>query len=1353
MFIKNSRTLFYIFTCFILFFTSSTSFSLNLKNPNFLNLDSEKGLSQATIYDFYEDKKGRVWIATQEGINIFDGVKIKRALLNTDIEGLLSSEFIRDFEASPTNDQNVWAGTLNGIVRVDIDTHDATTFHLSNNPKENQVNKLFFDSKKRLWVGTKQGFFFFDEKTNQFEKIILPELDTQIFDIEELDGYLLIATETGLYQLTNQKNIIDQQGLILFRLDKSEYVSDIEVADDTSVWISHSKGLSKLTLDESEITAKRDLTIGNVKSIKIATDSTIWVGQPKGLSYFSVNDPWPTTPLAKIPHDATNYYSIQKGRVNRIFEDSQGTLWYGTTTGVSYFSPNLQKFKKIVFQDKVDSLPSNSVYGMAESEDRNIWVGTGNGLAHFDQNWKHIKNYSSSEGLSSNSIYDVAAAKDGSIWIATSNGLDHLYPDSGKVDSFKHSNKDKTSIPNNLIFTLMFDKEDMLWLGTAYGLAQFNPRTKKSESYFNDPNNVETLSDNEIYALEKGGDNHILVGTLRGLNRVNKITGKVTRLSKDKGQLANDWIFDILLEDQAIWIATAGGLTKADKALTNFQHFTNKDGLPSNAIYGILKDEQEQLWLSTNNGLSRFSIINNGFVNFLPSNGLQGREFNFESYLKRENGQIVFGGISGLSYAFPKEFQNLITNVITKISDIYLDGEQITIATDPKEIIKLPAKNNLLSISHTAGIQFSLQPSILRYQLYPFDDSWRYLSSTELVASYTNLPPGNYQYVLEASYDGVKWLQTDSRSITKRAWIYQTLYFKILVVLFVIFLIIISILIRDKSRKQNEKKLEQEVLKQTRKKESLIQSLEKTNLEFKEQTIQLERVLEERVRFSKSLSHEIGNALMVFFGYQQRIEAGERLNPAPILLQVTGFGEKLRKLASYTDASLFERYWVRLKDVIVKTENLHAIHAQNKSISLELKCDLDVEVHTFHGALEDIFNNVLSNSLKYTPQGGKVELSVAQTIEGFEIRIKDNGIGFDETTLNDLKKVGYRGLDPRSNSEWGEGLGFAIIEQVLNINNWQWKIDSKLNEGTSISLLIKGDDSIRYLNSQELMSTPIVQRLQKNAEFNVLIIEDDLAIQQQLLTWLAEYTCYAVTNTVRAMSVLQEYEVDLILSDVNLPGKNGMEFVKEIKLIQKYSHIPVIFLTAYLQNYSRLEGYQLGADGYLSKPIREQELKAKLESTLNNRKKLRSFLMDQHDTLTSVNFDIKIKSDITQDSKLKESDIIQQALKMQFDNWVKVSYQNHDEKNTPPPFEDFLQRVNLNISSQTLQRKISSYFGKSYKSLWSEFRLTIIEKLITEGKDLETIAYMTGFSEPSALSRFTKNQSGLSPNEIRRQAS
>ncbi|MCU0414171.1 MAG: hypothetical protein MUE91_07205, partial [Ignavibacteriaceae bacterium] len=808
-----------IFLAFLLFVSTFVA-NLSSQSLNFNNLTVKNRLSNSKVIEILQDKNGFIWIATEDGLNRFDGYDFKVYRNDPQDSNSISDNNIWSlFEDS---EGNIWIGTKSGELNLyDFNNDYFKSWKIeTRGAKENGITAIYKASDGMIWIGTYQsGLYRFNPEANDLKNWNYETDDPNSLSnnfvtsiIEDNNGYLWISTYNGLnkynlksnsdtfikfYSDPNKNNSLSNN--LIWEVSKSDFEPDI-------LWIGTANGLLKYHTDKNifsriNLPTENALQFGNsVASIveeKIDDETILWLGTYSGLVRLNLN----SGKSIRFMKSETDPFSLVSNQINQVIKDNSGVIWMATENGLSYISPKAIKFNNI-FDDKIglvalESLKNSNVLYISQHPDKTLLFATSDGL--FSQisspTYGKVQKYKSTEGLN---VWSIASGTSDDLWIGTyGQGLKQLNLKNGSMkDWIIESPTFKTSA-FNYIKSLYFE-ENILWLGFwGGGLARFNTINGEYKIWISRTDDPNSISYNDVWAITRDRKGRLWIATSGGgLNLAYRQAGsfddsdgvKFYRLNEDTEnsiKLSSNSIYSIRESRQGkfsdnknqtvIWVGTSRGLNKLiikstseinkiDASNTELTFYTTENGLADNSIKSILEDENGNLWLGTNAGISFFDIENESFTNYSTPDGLRGNDFNAESALFSSNGLMYFGSTEGLNVFDPKQItqSGFVPPVV--ITDFQIFNQPVKIGEDfPLKENILQAKEIVLAFSQNV---FSFQFSALdyndplsiqyAYKMEGFDEDWINSGSRRFI-TYTNLNSGTYTFKVKATNSDGVW--------------------------------------------------------------------------------------------------------------------------------------------------------------------------------------------------------------------------------------------------------------------------------------------------------------------------------------------------------------------------------------------------------------------------------------------------------------------------------------------------------------------------------------------------------------------------------------------------------------------
>lgn len=729
----------------------------------FENYNSEQGLSQNSGYALTQDKQGFIWIGTQDGLNRFDGIGFK--IYRNDPADSLSIPF-NEISALLTDKNGlVWiCGPLGTAIynpKTNSFSRTGRFFHTTKEIDNIPCLKLFRDNSNNIWILSRfDGLFRFDYSSNKIDRFFT---DAAVKDkltgiTQDTAGKIWISTTDKIfYSAGNSFEVF------LSSLPGEETVSSDLAVLNGKLWIAtlnngifiaeaaNPGSLQHLTAGGSN----RNISSNNIKCLYRDRDNFLWIGtRNTGICKYD-----PSTGII-----TRGYYSffaensLSKNFVLSIHQDNQGIIWAGLSGGgLAKYDPG--KFQFNTYRQipiTQNSLADNMIFCIYGKDKNNVLVGTQNGgvtEVNFTTRrfTNHLNNPSDPQSLVNNTVYSITADKKDNYWLATWGGLAQFTKDKKFI-----SHSGDHPLTKYLYSIIYLDKINCILASGPNGIFCFDLATK---NWRHCADQKGFLKNNTIvgrYFLP-AGDNAVWIATEGlGLIHYNYLTGAFTETPEVYARTHN--IRHLCIEGDMLWIGSDNGLILYDPKGKKISQWTSADGLPNDVVYAVVQDGNNKLWLSTNNGLSCFDPRSAKFKNYDAGYGLQGMEFNTACCYRDPQGQLYFGGVNGFSVFDPSAISANTYTPDVKITSVRIFEDELkpAISFPFLKQVELNHDQNFITINFTALNYSHTEKNSYAYMLTGVDEDW-INSGNRNFASYTQLPPGRYQFRVKAANSDDKW--------------------------------------------------------------------------------------------------------------------------------------------------------------------------------------------------------------------------------------------------------------------------------------------------------------------------------------------------------------------------------------------------------------------------------------------------------------------------------------------------------------------------------------------------------------------------------------------------------------------
>jgi signal transduction histidine kinase/ligand-binding sensor domain-containing protein/DNA-binding response OmpR family regulator len=1337
-------------------------FAQDWQDVRFTALTLKDGLSQLSVTAILQDSKGLMWLGTRDGLNSYDGKSFQNYVFNT-IDNRLDNHVV---DLSEDKDQNLWIGTSNGLICKEFASGNYKIFlkdnSVSTSLSDNYVFALATDNQNRLIVGTKSGLNVYNKSTNEFDRYFFNGLLTEnpVRDIcISKDETIYIATVSqGIIQLDKNLKLINQ-----FKIDnqpKEKQVSVIFEDKSGLIWFGGiNKGLCVLNPGNNTL-QKFSIDDGiedsnNIRAIEDDGKGNLIIGTFNGLYLFNKTTA-SFTAFSKlyIPGGEINHYSILT-----LKYDNAGTLWAGTYAGgVSTYHPNNKRF---AYFNPAENNKYTGVIGMmVEDKNLNLWIASeGAGLIGWDKKNREFSFYrintKKDESYSQNIIKSLFLEGE-NIYCGTSRSEIFIFNTITRKFKFLYKLNDDRKV----IYDILKDKSGALWVGATgdnTGLyciskdgkirSQFNSGTKKNYSF------------NDVRTLLLIADNVLLVGTrFDGLLLFDFAKNSIKPVSlnlKFKSYSVNNKNITTLYKDSKnkIWIGTNGAGVYCYKHQNGIiEHYDKYSGLHDENVCSIVESADNNIWIASKSTISEFNTETKKITTFNNKNGIYLNELSLRAAFKSYDGRLFFSGNNGFISFQPQKLSSnafippvIFTSFSVNNTRIEVNDKTKILQQNLNTIdqIELDYNQSNFSIKFAALNYIFPEHNTYAIKLENVDRDWTNIGSRNEM-NYANLAPGVYTFKVKASNNDGVWNESPISlririhpPLWKTWWAY-TIYFILFIAAFLFILYYLK-LKHELEAKISLKQLEQEKSDEFHK---------------------------ERIQLFTNFSHEMRTPLtMILTPLVDLIDKSELLTPLykeslqliqknanRLLLLVNQLMDFQKTESGKMKLNVSENDMVDfLSEIYLSFNEL----AKSQKITFTFD-NTYTKLPAFfdENLIEKVCFNLISNAFKFSKENGQVTLGLKiipnadksffpQDVQDdlidskgnlLLIKVEDNGLGISEDNLKDIFTPFFQAQASAKKIQPGSGIGLSLTRSIVKLSHGSIWATSKINVGTNFSVVIPIDkdnfsiseiaDNKQSYSEDDHIEIPTVQLETQN--HTVLVIDDDDDIRHFIARTLS--TSFKVLTAVdgkQGLEIATAEMPDIVLCDVMMPYITGIELCKKLKANIKTGHIPIILITSRALSMQIQEGFNAGADEYITKPFRTSHLLLKINTLLQNRERLKSIYSKKF-SLESLGIEV-VSSDERFMTKINE--IIQN----------NFSNQELDI--------DFIAGE-LGMSRTNLYRKVKSLTNLSTIDLIINIRLLTAKRMLLESDlSIAEIAYETGFNSPAYFATSFKKQYGISPKE------
>lgn len=1323
-------------------------------------------LGSKFIRCIYKDSRGFMWFGTGTGLIRFDGTNVYRYERRPNDSKSIPNNRINAI--TEDSDKNLWIGTGHGLVRydndkdafIDVDSVDGAVNHLSNK----YVAALCTDKQGNLWIGTHgNGLNVYNPKTLTFTYLADTSYRLRVSPDDYITSLFLardniwVSTKGGL-KLYSTKTMLPLSLSVDDVNVKSKEITQVIQDQSENVWLATAdRQIIRLSsagggYHVRKTKLKRNSVGGDEGSIlTLVADVTdnLWMGgENSGLNYLDSESLAITSYLA----DEENSKKLPTNSVRCVYVDNKGLVWIGTyNRGVFLIDHHAKKFE--TFQRNTiakNGLTGNNIRGLAEDKKGNIWfASSGAGLGKLDLNNFELQfDETINRKLATGNLSALLCDSEGNLWIGTWGS--GVY----KLNLTTHSLTRYTQVSggfgDNKVFCVYEDKKKNIWVGTnGSGLFYLKPNATEFTSLHAVTKKDYITKTAYISSILEDSNNRLWVATLFGLYELqieNDNSYNFKWYSAKAGNFPSNDIIT-LHEDvnRNVWVGTGdNGLAMLPSSRAAFSSLEKPDNLFRKSIRALLSDAGANLWISTNSGVGKYNPTTKLFRNYTSDDGLPSNEFNGAVCLKARNGKFYFGSDKGVLAFFPDSIRDNTTEPTVYLTDLKIDNESVKV-DDPESVL-----NRHISLTDKIELSYNQRSFIINfaainygksaksqycYRLEGFDQNWNCVGSNQS-ATYTNIDPGHYVFLVRAtSSDGISGNKQARLEITIHQAPWKTWW--AIVLYGVLFLSLVFFIVKIRVERIHIKNL----------------------LELERLAHEKDQALgESKTLFFTNVSHEFRTPLSLIAMPLESLSTMNDLPPSVTekLNAIRVNAEKMLRLVNeLMDFNKLEEGKLKLHiqhgeldQFIIALAAVFKPLAEKKNIRFGVDCMVpSLEGWFDHNKLEKIVVNILYNAFKFTSDGGaiKVTINAKDSTDGqlptryVEIAIADNGIGISPEELPFIFDKFYQTKSATRSSNPGTGIGLSLTKGLVEFHGGSITAESTPDHETKfvivlpISRHVYNDDDIDE-GSADQVSEKTVNHTGTDGLANddgdnkpqILIVEDNDELRKYISHELKQqFNVLEASDGNEGLAIALEKSPDLIISDILMPVKSGIEFCREIKEDLKTSHIPFVLLTAKATVDDQIAGVATGADVYITKPFSIRFLIAQVNQIIDSRQKLYSRFSQEVYLLPG---------------KMTSNDIDQAFLQKAID-YIIAHLQD------PQLGVDSIADL-FNLSRMQVYRKIKALTGKSVVDFIRMVRIKEALKLMeTQRYTLSEIAFQTGFNSASYFTRCFKDHYGKAPSE------
>lgn len=1341
----------------------------------FKHLEVKDGLSNNQINAIFKDSNGFMWFGTASGLNRYDGYEMKVYRSQQDDEESLLDNYVEDIQEDAAG--NLWVRTGAGYVIY--------------SPAEDRFNRnveawlwnagiagipssVYIDRENTYWIYVMgKGVYRYraGEKEAALTKITAEALSgTDITDMAECDEGILFVYNNGTLVCLDKENLNLKWMVDMFpgeRKGTDICVYTLFVDRNRQVWIYSVTGLWTYSLPKKslELRSVRNDVYNTVRAMSQDKHGNIWMGtdqegieliDEEGNRRFLKNDP-------------NNGRTLSNNTITALYEDSAGTMWVGTyKKGVSFYNESIFKFGLADMGD---------INCVEDGKNGVVWLGTNDkGLIRWNTVTGERKVFShttDSGSISSDVVVCLLQDSKDRLWVGTYwGGLNCL--DGGRFIHYRPRKGDANSLAHDNVWALAEDQNGLLWIGTlGGGLQCLDPRTGNFTTYTTRNSNLVT---DYVISLCITHDNMLVIGTSSGMSMMDPETREMTNLTGTKSgkkQFANQNINQVYEDSRGlIWVATREGLNVYDPKRDELYEVPIKPDFSKLFILGITEDTNNSMWVSTGGELinvvmsfdDKTSEPSFRCYTYNDKDGLQSCDFNQRSLKRLHTGEIVVGGLYGLNRFVPENIKYNRTSPEVMFTGFQLFNEDVKVGGEYDGNIILPGalnegkkvvleyKQNVFTVLFASDNYVLPEKTLYYYKLEGFNEDWLLSTSDMHRVTYTNLAPGNYTLRVKAvNSDGYAGTEEANLSIVilPPFWMTPWAYVCYALLLAVVLVLAYYAVQRRERNKFKIRQMEQDALKN-------------------------EEVNQMKFRFFTNVSHELRTPLTLIISplesmmkYTTDEKQLERLklmhrNAQRLLNLVNQLLDFRKNEVAGMHLSLSEG------DIVAYVRNICSsflMLSEKKNVHLTFFTAIDSLNMAFdEDKIGKVVMNLLSNAFKFTPEGGRVDISleyIKAPVETLEIKVSDTGIGIKDEDKERIFERFYQIEGEGDNQSTGSGIGLSLVRDFVTLHGGAVRVFDNVGSGSVfvVNLPVKHSVvSVATPLSQEAVqedeaalasagtatagNTPLSgggdasgkesvspaaqddkeDTSEEKAKPLVLVVDDNEDLVSFMKDSLSLYfRVKTASDGQEAWQMIPDLIPDLIVSDVMMPGMDGNELCRWVKSDKRTSGIPLILLTAKQSVENKLEGLTIGADDYVTKPFNMEILILRMRKLidLSSKSKLRSHIDPEPSEIVITSLDEQL---VEKAIRYVEENITRSDL--------SVESMSHE----------------LGMSRVQLYKKLLQITGKTPTEFIRIIRLKRAVQFLRESQlNVSEIAYRVGFNNPKYFTKYFKEEFGVLP--------
>lgn len=1354
-------------------------------------------LSNSRIQSLLRCRDGSIFIGTRSGLNRLDPRTLSIERIPMSPGGVADMEDEPRHYLAMAEDArgNLLLQTRRGAVFYELSSGRLRPIPFDTPVPEDAPGVPISDKAGRVWLYNSHGLWRFEPQVPQLRHVLSNPIDESLVRQDPItvlpSGVLALAGRDGVVLFDPESERALRRIRPTDHGEEDDWVGAVDADPRGYLWLLTRDSLIRHDPQDDAWRQRllrwqpEDAREQLAYEIDVTSDRRgyVWVGLPEGIGLSSPQGE-SFRLLQHDPNDPSSLTASPWSTVYEVYVDDFGTVWAGGGLGgLSHFAPQSARFEHVI-DDSDDSRfgVDNVVRSVLETsrDDRHfLWTGLSfSGIRVWERRGGSYSRvaaelHSLAPGerkLPDNEVWQLKSHPvTGEVWAGTSGGLVVVSKETFSVLA-RHDFRVDGKQPR--VKAMVFSGDGRrLWVAGSRRLMSFSVAEDGRSIRLEKVRWIAPFGDDarehSIFGMMQLDDGRLLVGTRRGVVLWDPDQGRVVsnHPAGQAGEHPRNFIFGLArTDDGEIWLGSEqGGLGRGRLRGDRFEPWTwfgAEQGLPDSTIYAILPARSGRLWLSTNRGLVRFNPDTGVSRHFTLGDGLQALEFNNTVATIGDSGLFYFGGINGVNVFRPEEIELHEEPPRVYLQRAEIEGESIPGSAIETLSVSTEHDRNSLVLEYV-GLHFA-EPARNRYayRLEGVDGDWVHSGGTRLVR-YPDLPAGNYRFQVKAANSDGVWSEPRelmALEVASPPWLTPwafALYFAAGALLISIFIL---------AERGRRRRLEQVVIARTR---ELVEQKEVVNRQAEE----LEEVLDTRTTLFANISHEFRTPLTLIEASIDRLSRNPQ-DPGAVMAARRYLRRLLRLVDQLLNLSRLQSTRERpvpvpwsLDQVVAMTVDAFRPLAEQRDISLDLSLDGRWMTQCQQADVERILLNLIGNALKYCPAGSSVCVELADAEYGVLIFVRDNGPGIAADQKERIFERFNRIPAHEHGRIEGAGIGLTLVREAARANGGRVDVDSEPGEGSEFKVWLPAwrghmegapveqlaarrlELEFDTLSPEEAQSGPADlnasgERSVRGRYGTVLVAEDNVDLRHHLSEALSgDWDVLEAGDGAEALRLARERLPDVLVSDIMMPHLDGLELLKRLREDVRTSHLPVLLLTARQDEATRLQGYSLSADDFLSKPFNPAELRLRLQRMVDIRSRVQARLLRQMDVMGRRTQPLASLDD-SPVPDLSERD---EQLLERVRNWLEANYD--DPEVGVAELAEFVA-----VEQRTLQRKLKALTGRTPAAHLQGYRLERAKELLRDSKrPIQDVAFTCGFSSPQYFTRVFTQQEGLSPSKWRRQ--